>query len=417
MIKKLSVNRMSISILYFLFVLYFAVTPIYNLLLSYNIIPKMYINSILMMGIFLYLLLYLINMGQLRFNFTLGGLGGLLLIWTILIQIFTVPFIGNYSSNIYSIVLKTMQSTILLAILMFASGSNIVELYYLFRKNRFVRVVTYILYILFTIAIVYGIFLNSRYSYKSFQLYHSLNENVSVLYPLIADNYAVFTMLIISWTSTRRNKVIIAIMGVILLSATLSRSSFILYVASLLVYILLSRDKKLRRNFLICCVVILLVILLSGLWQQILSNIEYNRAIYFIGYGLSGDTSYLGRQMYQNIGIKDLRNTWLFGSFMNEVKLFGAEGTYIHNWLSFWATYGLFPFLLFLLISIVGIYTITTIFRKYKNEIVDFVFIYSVFAFSSILVTRAYTWPYIWFAIAAIPKLSQYMKNTMESKI
>lgn len=107
---------------------------------------------------------------------------------------------------------------------------------------------------------------------------------------------------------------------------------------------------------------------------------------------LDEDNSLIQREELQAEALGDLGRYWLLGQYAAEVIERGG-GTYAHNWTSYWISYGLFPLLASLVLIGYGLR------RAYLARDVG-AFVLLLVAAGSIALSRAYVWPYVWFALS-----------------
>lgn len=106
---------------------------------------------------------------------------------------------------------------------------------------------------------------------------------------------------------------------------------------------------------------------------------------------LDEDNSFIERQQLNQELNDDLAQHWLTGMYAAEVTE-RVQGAYAHNWLSYWVSYGIVPFVTSLaLMLLAAIHA----FRRRDPA----AFVLAVVAILSAVLTRAYVWPYIWFAL------------------
>ena len=132
-------------------------------------------------------------------------------------------------------------------------------------------------------------------------------------------------------------------------------------------------------------------------------------------YGVE-DLSATMRQDHMEKGLDALSSTWFLGDFMGDIKQhFGKTGYYMHNYLSFWRQFGIVPFIAFSVILIFGSIRILKVWLKSEklNQVHLFLFHFTVFALSEIIVARSFVTPYIWLSIGSLSLFSNY-ENQVE---
>ncbi len=71
---------------------------------------------------------------------------------------------------------------------------------------------------------------------------------------------------------------------------------------------------------------------------------------------LEGDASQQARNALLHVGLKRTLESPILGDYGGVIHEFGNLGSYIHNILSYWQTYGLLPFILAVLFFILQPY-------------------------------------------------------------
>jgi O-antigen ligase len=110
------------------------------------------------------------------------------------------------------------------------------------------------------------------------------------------------------------------------------------------------------------------------------------------------DESFQARQTLLIEGLNYLRENWVLGRFLDEWWRSGVGGNYMHNWLSFWQSYGLFPFLASLLLfAVIGIRLFKQLGKpRLTTGVAMALFTYAMLA---MITARGYSWPFIWLAL------------------
>ncbi len=84
----------------------------------------------------------------------------------------------------------------------------------------------------------------------------------------------------------------------------------------------------------------------------------------------------------------------LLGRFMYELSEQG-RGYYVHNILSYWLEYGVFPFIILLIILFLVVVRQFTVFKTGNHTGLAVI----IFVAVSVLLSRPYVWPYLWFGL------------------
>jgi hypothetical protein len=110
------------------------------------------------------------------------------------------------------------------------------------------------------------------------------------------------------------------------------------------------------------------------------------------------DESFLARQALLAEGLQNLRENWMLGRFLDEWWRSGIGGYYMHNWLSFWQSYGFFPFIGSLaLFGGIGFALFKQLARPRSTTGATMaLFTYAMLA---IVTARGYSWSFLWLAL------------------
>ena len=241
--------------------------------------------------------------------------------------------LGDHSHVDDSYVLRSSAALLRYAIY-FVAG------YYLPRlldSRNFVRAFS-VLYFL----VVIHIFINIDPSIPSMD-FRYLSERPQQLrnYQFYADTFALFSIIIIATRASRAIRTAIVLTATACLFLLISRAAFYTYlmVAALILFDDY-RGSWRRYVFPVAYLFVCYWTLISpGAFQT-----ESPIATTFAG-DLANSASTLSRLLILQRGLQHLlTEAWLFGDFRAHYKIFMQPGTYIHNYLSLWADYGILPF-------------------------------------------------------------------------
>ena len=241
--------------------------------------------------------------------------------------------LGDHSHVDDSYVLRSSAALLRYAIY-FVAG------YYLPRlldSRNFVRAFS-VLYFL----VVIHIFINIDPSIPSMD-FRYLSERPQQLrnYQFYADTFALFSIIIIATRASRAIRTAIVLTATACLFLLISRAAFYTYlmVAALILFDDY-RGSWRRYVFPVAYLFVCYWTLISpGAFQT-----ESRIATTFAG-DLANSASTLSRLLILQRGLQHLlTEAWLFGDFRAHYKIFMQPGTYIHNYLSLWADYGILPF-------------------------------------------------------------------------
>jgi hypothetical protein len=311
------------------------------------------------------------------------------------------PIIEGY--KIYFYILKIVTSNY---ILLWVVGHYAVFFHGLFEK-RVIKNITYTIYLIFVFLIVFMTIRNCGLSFDITKM-SIMGYGVNIVdekfdYLSFSDRFAMASLFIISTIKNKALKIFVGILGVLLLTLTLSRTS--LYMFGFIIFIiyskhLISSKKKLVTIYLLLFFVFITFFCFkdSLATSSLISN---NSRMGILLADHKSDGSYQGRKMLKTMGEEIIRDNWFFGKFLYEVERDQRPGGYIHSIKSYWAEYGFVVFILVLLLSAYLLFKMCICFlRKKENPILVFTFSFTIYVVISLYFSRSYFSPYIWFVFS-----------------
>tara|TARA_Y100000588_G_C14142626_1_gene876794 strand:- start:206 stop:1369 length:1164 start_codon:yes stop_codon:yes gene_type:complete len=378
----------NMSLVFLFIVLLFA--PIYKYCENVLFFPRVNM-SILYIIILLILILY--NTYYIDKEFKKGSLASFgLLLMISLIQIISYPWAATYAHNGSYVYLTIISKTMIQAWLFWFTGLYIVEV---FNNEKFWKFIS-LLWIIFVCIII-----NNALTNQSFLII--LNGNP--IYLMLADSFAMLSIFILCKNKNYKFQFIIIILSVVCLLALWSRAALYCYMLTVILFLYKNRSIYLTFLFFMFFSFIYMNIDIVNMADERMTRLLYG----------TYDVSQNMRDEQLEKGIEDLKNVWLFGSFMGDIeKNFGSRGNYIHNYLSFWRQYGIIPFILFvfMVISITYKSFMYWLFEPAPDNVPIFLFYFTVFCLSEIILARSFVFPYIWLSISGISLyFNNYIKN------
>lgn len=383
--------------------LFYLATPVISYLIFWEVLPRIRLTPFfvgLLVPILAARLLLLVE--QLRFSAQESLWSFVLLVWISTLQALWYSVISTQVNP--EDVLSTLALTLVVPWVLWLGGESLAILFT--QKER----VSWVLvpYLFLAGLLVYGMMIGFRmYGFVMLALQRSTSGEFYNYYIPLGDSLAMTGLLLMNGIKANRfyKRLGIYIFSMILLLFSFSRTSFLLFAVIGFVSLWIGSNKKQRRQFLLALLGtggIILIMLLAGISIDIFEN-------YLVGgYYLLGrvmdvffgtDPSAQRRVELLKIGVESLRHHWLLGHFMGEAIEVG-KGAYIHNWLSFWAAYGIGPFLL-------SLWCLLALLIKTWKRRSLLAFSLMAFTVLAILVARSYTWPYVWFAIGFSSSVSR----------
>lgn len=228
--------------------------------------------------------------------------------------------------------------------------------------------------------------------------FRGFTENAKTgVYILMADSFAVWTLFLLANVTKRPIfSFFISLVSTFALFALNSRAS--LYAFIMILPLSLMLIKKSARYALI--ILGTFIILYP---HQIVDQLETVNKRMFIVQRLETDRSLqLRLEMFEE-GLFAIKNNWFFGDYLGQLK---SEhlGSYMHNYLSLWRQFGLFPFTVFVALLLYSLFASwKSFYLLRKCKLIDphsyFLIVGILFCTIEIIFARSYGYFYIWFFI------------------
>lgn len=375
-------------------------SPVISYLVFWDILPKVSLTlflSVLLIPTFVIRLLLLLS-DQLRFASRGLLLSFILLAWISILQFLWYPTVSTQLGQ--EDVLSTLALTFVVSWVLWLGGESLA---FLLAQGLRWKWMVGIAYLCLICIVAYGLIKGfSIYGFLTLALQKPFSGEFYNYYIPLSDSLAIISLLLMGVTQPNKfyPRVGIYAFTATLLLFTFSRASLILFLIAGLTMLWMGSYQKYKRWSLLCLAVgaILLVSLLTN---SLYRDVGYFKGIYysierveniFAGTDLSSQR----RVELLKEGLKAIKRYWLLGCFMNEAVESG-KGTYIHNWLSFWISYGIGPFLLSLWCTIT---LLTKCWHMRRRSLLSpSAFSLLLFSFLAIISARSYIWPYIWLTI------------------
>jgi hypothetical protein len=400
-----TIENSSNIMLYFIFLLFICIEPIARILANFGKIPLINIQYIIAASLIFIIVIKVIiafKTNKIRFGSISYFIGFLVLIYIVAIQVLAYAFVVESIYEIY-IYRRLLISTLFGSILFWLVGSNIIQIYDLLNR-RHMKIFTVALYFIYSFMIVYAVIQGTTLTSSIFSF--QMNSAIFSDYLSYADKFAVYSIMMLflifqnSWL-----RAVLLIFSVCILYATISRTAFFFYIIATVPLTIFSISSIGVLIIIIALFLIIINLLIAYINND---NALFNR-MFIVITDRTLDQSYIERQWLFEQGLNDLKKNWFLGTFMLEVKM-GRPGGYIHNYLSFWVSYGILPFIGFVVSAVSSFMMLIKKFIQNRNDpLLQFAVSYSIFCFASIIASRSYTWPYVWLAISAMPQVVKYI--------
>lgn len=382
--------------------LFYLASPLISYLIFWNILPKMSLTLfliVLLIPIFAVRLLFLIS-DQLRFASKDLLFSFILLMWISVLQVLWYPTISAKTTQ--EDVLPILALTLIVPWTLWLGSESLVLL---LAQGLHWRRIVGATYLCLICAVGYGIVKGfNMYGFVMLALQKSLSGEFYNYYIPLSDSLAITGLLLMG--TVQGNKLyqqlgVYAITAVLLVF-TFSRVTLVLFliVGWSMLWI---KSHWERKTWLFLALLVIAGTASFGLsLSTLLDDNPYFKGLYYslerIRSILEGtDASFQLRLELVAENMNLIGRNWLLGAFMSEITEGRGKGTYIHNWLSFWISYGIGPFLLSLWCILVLLIKCWYMRRRSSLSLVAFSLL--LFGFLSIITARAYVWPYIWFAL------------------
>ena len=374
--------------LLFLFIA-LSVRPVYKYFEYVLNFPRVNITALY---IFLLLAFILTNLYYLNKGFKKGTFNTfLLLVMVSLIQICSFPTVVHYTNNGFYVYLLVIAQTSIQYWLFWFAGININQVW---ANQKFWKIMSW------AWLIIASIIIWNALSNKIFAIILEGN----LIYLMLADSFAVLSIFILCKLDNRTKELLLIVITSVCLFALFSRAALYCFILTAVIFLY-----KKNKILMVSTIVSLGVFIFLNLDNSEFAN---NRMIRLISG--SYDLSQSVRQNQLEAGIEDLSSVWILGDFMGDIDSnFGLRGNYIHNYLSFWRQFGLVPFIAFIFILIGCCFKVFKYWIKNKqvNGLPLFLFCFTVFSLSEIILARSFVHPYIWMSIGGISTYFQSRKR------
>jgi O-antigen ligase len=199
------------------------------------------------------------------------------------------------------------------------------------------------------LGLIYFSISTGNIMFYAIQFYELEEEGSGVVsYQGFARSALVISILLLCFINDIYLRYIIIIASIFVLFFLGSRSDLYAFIFFVVLFLMVLSIINIKWLFLVIGGLIAIAIFVSF-------NLEWlNTSRQFELMDLSQSTSWLGRKDLQDIALRQIADSPLFGYFGGDIVDTGGIGRYVHNVLSAWVTYGLFGFLLYTTLIIVA---------------------------------------------------------------
>jgi hypothetical protein len=218
-------------------------------------------------------------------------------------------------------------------------------------------------------------------------------------YLALGDSIALLALMLLAVSRTLPVRLAILIGTAVALFFAFSRTSFFLFlICSTLVFLIGAKNSQ-RIGLAVAFVMLGAVAVTAFSESQVVQPALERMAVLVTD--RTQDDSYMARRELLQENLTHLRENWFMGRFMDQWWRFGENSGYIHNWLSFWQSYGLLPFVASLVIF--GLVAHNLWLELLKPRFVTggamAMFAYGMIA---IITSRSFNWAFVWFTLGVV---------------
>lgn len=253
------------------------------------------------------------------------------------------------------------------------------------------------------LSVLYGLYVNFIYRGNVMHIYQ-IHGNPQ-MYLLISNAVVVAGLFITSLVKISYRYLVFLIFFLFLFWC-LSRSSLFLFLITFMFLEIYS------KRYFMFSLLSALPLLAYFIIPDFFHNIAYRYTILL--FNKEEDLSYLSRAVLFDSGLESIYDNILFGYYGYEIIRDGDTGGYIHNIISYFAAYGLFYTVFLFLIFFVSLYRVL-VYREFLIQGIGlFCLGYFIYAFLSVLLTKSYNWPDIYFSIVFLNAYIYFCEKRLE---
>lgn len=341
----------------------------YHTLISFEVIKPIF-GSLLGVASFLIVLTFIISYIDLRrttiskisvYEFLVGTFYLYTFLWTVL------NFVLN--GHHYYVVASFYQ---VIAFLGVSLSLYFIGKYIYLDK---IRVLISISFLIFSIFLFFYTILTGQFSFMPNRIGGA--EDVVATYQSFSGLILIMGLIALVITRSYIGKMLILLSTIVIIFYLGSRSELVAYILGATIYFVfyISIKYKVYMLFILFPLVILFFTMTTGLNLSFLSDSRV-----FELSNIDSSTSWNARQDLNKVAIQQVSDSPLVGFFGGHTYYFGETGTYAHNIISSWVSFGFIGFILYLVLMIVPVtHSIHTFFIKdFQDDRKKIIFILSL---------------------------------------
>jgi len=361
-----------------------ALQPFYKYAEQVLGVPRINMSFIMLLLLMMFLAVLVLRYDE--WNFTSLPLIFFALLYVVLLQVFSMPWVINVGHEGFITYFKVISRSLIGYSMWFAVGAYLFEIL----DNRKWLVVLLMLWASMAV-------LSLSMAFSNVTVFAIILSG-PLIYLMLADSFALLSIMVALNVENRILRHAIFLLGILVLFTLLSRTALYFFIFVYLLYLF----KENRRFF--------MLLLGAGFFMLLAysSDLQNERMFRII---LGGDdASARMRFGFMQAGWQAIKQEWFLGTFMGDIIEYeGETGRYIHSYLAFWRQFGLIPFLVFV-ITVVIYYSKTFVVwwtsRLERNW--DFIFYIMTFLLLEIIWARTFHHAYIWMCF--IPVYTLWMR-------
>lgn len=318
-----------------------------------------------------------------------------IIFFVLLLYIFLISIVNYYFNNLseYNLELlkQNLQGIIFILVCYFLAKE-------LYLENNFFKKIFIISFFICALLVFFNI---NEFGIFYLKL-NSENSELLSTYQTFARTLVVMSFITFTLTLRSNLNMVIIIFAFLSLFLNSARTEFVLFCSAIFLYLFIFDFRKTVIKVLILLTLMILILF----YNQELLNYIYDSRIWELISNTDSSTSLSSRMETINVAIESIKSNFFFGDYGSYISNLGI-GMYAHNLLSAWVDLGLFGFVFYIFILvyiIIKLYTMKTFYLK--NEYI-LLFLFFIFYFLAIIVSKNYTYMFLGFLIAFCVRLDK----------
>ena len=366
----------------FAFFVIFPLFFIYHVLVAKNIIPPVlggYFTIVLLLNLPLLIINSMLQLNRKKNYITMVEiLFFILLIYFLLISI--INFIFNPIPNKTIMFIHSIQ------------GILFIFTCYMLGKYIDIYNITFQKIIIFSLLIFSLIIVSNLNKYSMFDLSNATNMSIS--YQGYARILTIISFLSMAMIKNIKYSIAIYILASIALFFNGARTEFAIFMLAGSIYYIFLKPK-----LLIALIILITTILLTIMFNETIQQFILNNRFFELLTDLENSTSGNARYSTIVLALQTIKDNPLFGDYGSYIEV-GGLGWYAHSIISAWVDLGIFGFFLYMIMFFLMFLYLITYRSKYDTMEYKLFFLFYIFVFLAMLVSKNYSYMLFGFLIA-----------------